>query len=79
MRAAVFIVYPCGKKMELHFPIEIIKNGETKSILPGTSEFFSEAKKQYEIGNLRVIEDFIYDDSISGITKFISIIKKVKV
>lgn len=76
----VFLIYPCGKKIELKVPISIVLNGEIKTVLPTSPSFFLEAKKRYQHGNIKVEEIDIEEQIPSyGISKFVSLARKIKV
>lgn len=79
MSRKTYIIYPCGKKFEIRVPIIAIDDdGKPYSILPGADNYFEYAKLKFQINNLKVIEENVVDGSISQITPFISLSKKIR-
>lgn len=78
MSQKTFLIYPCGKKIEIRIPITANdESGKLYSILPGDNNYFKHAKIKFEINNLKVIEEDVPDLPIK-ITTFISLTRKVR-
>lgn len=79
MKKQVFLQYPCGKKISLLVPIVIFENGAQKIIYPSSPQFFAEAKKKFELGKLKVIEEEVPNDrKPTSPNHFVSLARKMR-
>lgn len=74
-----FLQYPCGKRFELKFPILILDdNNVTTHILPGSEEYVKQAKQKFQMGNLKVIVEEVYEKIPLNVKEdFISLSHKI--
>lgn len=78
MTNAVFLLYPCGKKIRVKVPIVVIdENGKAVSILPSDPNYFLHAKSKFQINNLKVIEMEIEEMKPQD-PNFVSLYRKVR-
>lgn len=78
MKNRCYILYPCGKKIELRISLTCTRDGNIVKIGPDDDLFFDEARKRFEVGSLKVIEeklDLPTQEPRAG--RFISIVRKI--